>query len=163
MDPETGQVTVLEAWAAQDVGYALNPKIIESQFEGGLAMGGQGGMLTEYHIFDGGRVLNPTQLDYKLPLACDMPKINNIIVESHDPNGPYGAKEAGMSIAMSAAQGYAAAICNAIGTYIHEFPITPDKIVKALEEKRVQGFEGPGFERDKRQNTLNPSKKKATK
>jgi 4-hydroxybenzoyl-CoA reductase subunit alpha len=135
VDPETGQVKVLEAWAAQDVGYALNPKIIESQFEGGLAMGGQGGMLTEYHILDRGRVLNPTQLEYKLPLACDMPKINNIIVETFDPNGPYGAKEAGMSIAMSAAQAYSAAICNAIGTYIHEFPITPDKILKALEEK----------------------------
>jgi CO/xanthine dehydrogenase Mo-binding subunit len=135
VDPETGQVKVLEAWAAQDVGYALNPKIIESQFEGSLAMGGQGGMLTEYHIFDRGRVLNPTQLEYKLPLACDMPKINNIIVESIDPNGPYGAKEAAMSIAMSAAQAYAGAICNAIGASINEFPITPDKILKALEEK----------------------------
>ena len=142
MDPETGQVTVLEAWAAQDVGYALNPKIIESQFEGGLAMGGQGGMLTEYHVFDRGRVLNPTQLDYKLPLACDMPKINNIIVESHDPNGPYGAKEAAMSIAMSAAQGYAAAICNAIGVPIKEFPITPEKILKALEEKASRSAVG---------------------
>jgi CO/xanthine dehydrogenase Mo-binding subunit len=135
VDPETGQVNVLETWAAQDVGYALNPKVVESQFEGGLAMGGQGGMLTEYHVFDRGRVLNPTQLDYKLPLACDMPIINNIIVESVDPNGPYGAKEAAMSIAMSAAQGYSAAICDAIGAYIHEFPITPDKILKALEEK----------------------------
>ena len=90
-------------------------------------MGGQGGMLTEYHIFDGGRVLNPTQLDYKLPLACDMPKINNIIVESHDPNGPYGAKEAGMSIAMSAAQGYAAAICNASGRTSTSFPSHPTR------------------------------------
>jgi CO/xanthine dehydrogenase Mo-binding subunit len=136
VDPETGQVEVLETWASQDVGFALNPKIIESQFEGGLAMGGQGGMLTEYHIFDRGRVLNPTQLDYKLPLACDMPKINSIIVESIDPDGPYGAKEAGMSIAMSAAQAYIGAICNAIGAPINEFPITPDKILKALEEKR---------------------------
>ncbi len=139
VDPETGQVEVLETWASQDVGFALNPKIIESQFEGGLAMGGQGGMLTEYHIFDRGRVLNPTQLEYKVPLACDMPKINNIVVETIDPNGPYGAKEAGMSIAMSAAQGYASAICNAIGTYIHEFPITPDKVLEALEEKQAKG------------------------
>jgi CO/xanthine dehydrogenase Mo-binding subunit len=135
VDPETGQVEVLETWASQDVGFALNPKIIESQFEGGLAMGGQGGMLTEYHIIDRGRVLNSTQLDYKLPLACDMPKINSIIVESIDPNGPYGAKEAGMSIAMSAAQAYVGAICNAIGAPINEFPITPDKILKALEDK----------------------------
>jgi CO/xanthine dehydrogenase Mo-binding subunit len=136
IDPETGQVEVLEAWASQDVGFALNPKVVEGQFEGGLAMGGQGGMLTEYHIWDGGRVLNPTQLEYKLPLAIDMPKIHSIIVETNDPNGPYGAKEAGMSVAMSAAQAYSSAICNAIGAYIKEFPITPDKVLKALEEKK---------------------------
>lgn len=136
VDPETGQVEVLEAWASQDVGFALNPKVVEGQFEGGLTMGGQGGMLTEYHIWDGGRVLNPTQLEYKLPLAIDMPKIHSIIVETNDPNGPYGAKEAGMSVAMSAAQAYSSAICNAVGTYIKEFPITPDKILKALEEKK---------------------------
>ena len=59
VDPETGLVDVLEAWASQDVGFALNPKVIEGQFEGGLTMGGQGGMLTEYHIWDGGRLLNP--------------------------------------------------------------------------------------------------------
>jgi 4-hydroxybenzoyl-CoA reductase subunit alpha len=136
VDPETGLVDVLEAWASQDVGFALNPKVIEGQFEGGFTMGGQGGMLTEYHIWDGGRLLNPTQLEYRLPLAPDMPKINSIIVESNDPTGPYGAKEAGMSVAMSAAQAYVSAICNAIGAPIKEYPITPDKIVKALEEKK---------------------------
>ncbi len=136
VDPETGQVDVLETWASQDVGRAINPKVLEGQFEGGVAMGGQGGMLTEFHIFDNGRVLNPTQLEYKVPLACDMPKVNSIIVESLDPNGPYGAKEAGMSIAMSAAQAYSGAICNALGVWIKDFPITPDKVLKALEEKR---------------------------
>ncbi len=136
VDPETGLVDVLEAWASQDVGFALNPKVIEGQFEGGFTMGGQGGMLTEYHLWDGGRLLNPAQLEYRLPLAPDMPKINSIIVESIDPTGPYGAKEAGMSVAMSAAQAYVSAICNAIGAPIKEYPITPDKIVKALEEKK---------------------------
>jgi len=136
VDPETGLVDVLEAWASQDVGFALNPKVIEGQFEGGFTMGGQGGMLTEYHLWDGGRLLNPAQLEYRLPLAPDMPKINSIIVESNDPTGPYGAKEAGMSVAMSAAQAYVSAICNAIGAPIKEYPITPDKIVKALEEKK---------------------------
>lgn len=135
VDPETGQVEVLDVWASQDVGRALNPPVIEAQFEGGVAMGGQGGMLTEYHLWDGGRVLNPSQVEYRLPLAPDMPNIHSIIVESHDPEGPYGAKEAGMSVAMSAAQGYVGAICNAIGTDIHEFPITPDKVLKALKEK----------------------------
>jgi CO/xanthine dehydrogenase Mo-binding subunit len=65
-----------------------------------------------------------------------MPKINNIIIETIDPNGPYGAKEAGMSVAMSAAQAYSGAISNAIGVYMKEFPLTPDKILKAIEEKK---------------------------
>ena len=135
VDPETGKVDVLEVTAAQDVGYALNPKVIEGQFEGGIAMGGQGGMLTEYILWYNGKVLNPDQLNYMVPLALDMPKINNIIVETIDPNGPYGAKEAGMSIAMSAAQAYCGAICNAIGVDIKEFPLTPDKILNAIEMK----------------------------
>jgi CO/xanthine dehydrogenase Mo-binding subunit len=135
VDPETGQVEVLEATAAQDVGFALNPPVIEGQFEGGVAMGGQGGMLTEFLQWHEGRVLNPTQLGYMVPLAIDMPKINNIIVESIDPKGPYGAKEAGMSVAMSAAQAYCGAISNAVGVCFHDYPITPDKIVKAIEEK----------------------------
>lgn len=136
VDPETGQVRVIEVTAAQDVGTALNPLVLEGQFEGAVAMGGQGGILTEGHTWDGGFTLNPTQLEYKVPLACDMPKINNIIIEPHDPEGPYGAKEAGMSIAMSAAQAYAAAISNAIGVYMADLPITPDKILKALESKK---------------------------
>ncbi|MGQ9857556.1 MAG: xanthine dehydrogenase family protein molybdopterin-binding subunit [Thermodesulfobacteriota bacterium] len=135
VDPETGKVKVLEVVAAQDVGFALNPMVIEGQFEGSVAMGGQGGMLTEYHFWDKGRVMNPTQLEYKVPLAVDMPKIHTIIVESMDPKGPYGAKEAGMSIAMSAAQAYSAAVCNAIGVYLKDYPLTPDKVLKAIREK----------------------------
>jgi len=138
VDPETGQVTVLEVTAAQDVGYALNPLVLEGQFEGSVAMGGQGGMLTEEHLWKDGLVLNPTALDYRLPLAADMSKINSIIVESVDPDGPYGAKEAGMSIAMSAAQAYSAAICDAIGVYFNDYPITPDKILRAIREKQAK-------------------------
>jgi CO/xanthine dehydrogenase Mo-binding subunit len=136
VDPETGHVKVLEVTAAQDCGFAINPMVVEGQFEGGVAMGGQGGVLTEGHHWDDGHMLNPTYGEYKIPLACDMPKINPIIVESLDPNGPYGAKEAGMSIAMSAAQAYCNAICNAIGTWIHELPFTPETILRAIEEKR---------------------------
>jgi CO/xanthine dehydrogenase Mo-binding subunit len=135
VDPETGIVTPLEVTAAQDLGRALNPLVVEGQFEGSVAMGGQGGMLTEHHFWDKGRCLNPTQLEYKVPLAGDMPKINNILVESHDPYGPHGAKEAAMSIAMSAAQAYAAAITDAIGVTITDFPMTPDKVLAAIESK----------------------------
>jgi CO/xanthine dehydrogenase Mo-binding subunit len=79
--------------------------------------------------------MNPTMLEYKVPLAVDMPKINSIIVESNDPKGPYGAKEAAMSIAMSAAQGYSAAVSNAVGVYFDDYPITPDKILEAIKKK----------------------------
>jgi len=75
-------------------------------------------------------------LDYKVPLACDMPPIHSIIVESLDPKGPYGAKEAGMSIAMSAAQAYAAAVSNAVGVYMDSYPLTPDKILEAIKSRR---------------------------
>jgi len=138
VDPETGQVEVLNATACQDVGKALNPLVLEGQFEGSIAMGGQGGMLTEYHEWKDGRCLNSTMLDYKVPLACDMPEISNIMVESIDPKGPYGAKEAGMSIAMSAAQAYAAAVSNAIGVHMDSYPLTPDKILAAIKEKKAQ-------------------------
>ncbi len=75
VDTENGQVRVIEVTAAQDVGYfALNPLVLEGQFQGAIAMGGQGGVLTECHTWDGGFTLNPTQLEYKVPLACDMPK-----------------------------------------------------------------------------------------
>ncbi|MFH1115884.1 MAG: xanthine dehydrogenase family protein molybdopterin-binding subunit [Pseudomonadota bacterium] len=144
VDPETGKVRVIEVTVAQDVGFALNPLVLEGQFQGSVAMGGQGGVLTEAHTWDGGFTLNPTQLEYKVPLACDMPKINTIIVESNDPEGPYGAKEAGMSIAMSAAQAYAAAISNAIGVHMTDLPITPDRILKALEQKAEQEGAGVG-------------------
>ena len=138
VDPETGQVDVLNATACQDVGKALNPLVLEGQFEGSIAMGGQGGMLTEYHEWKDGRCLNSTMLYYKVPLACDMPEIRNIMVESIDPKGPYGAKEAGMSIAMSAAQAYAAAVSNAIGVHMDSYPLTPDKILAAIKEKKAQ-------------------------
>jgi len=145
VDPETGQVTVLKVVAAQDCGYALNPRMVEVQFEGGVAMGGQGGMLTEHHEWFQGHCLNPTMLDYKVPLACDMPPIETAIVETLDPAGPYGAKEAGMSVAMSAAQGYAGAICNATGVWYDRFPLTPERILEGLENKQLaeKKNEGP--------------------
>lgn len=137
VDPETGRVEVIEVTAAQDVGFALNPLVLEGQFQGSIAMGGHG-VLNECHTWDGGFTLNPSPLEYKLALATDMPKINTIIVESQDPEGPYGAKEAGMSIAMSAAQAYVAAVSNAVGVHMTDYPLTPDRILKALDEKAME-------------------------
>jgi 4-hydroxybenzoyl-CoA reductase subunit alpha len=137
VDPETGQVKALEVTAAQDCGFALNPMVVEGQFEGGVAMGGQGGMLGEEHRWNKGHLLNPSMLEYKIPIIKDMPKINSIIVETIDPAGPYGAKEAGMSVAMSAAQAYCNAVGNALGIYFNHYPLTPERILDAIENKKL--------------------------
>jgi len=136
VDPETGIVTAQEVTCAQDCGFALNPMVVEGQFEGGVAMGGQGGMLGEEHRWHKGHLLNPTMLEYKIPIITDMPEVKPIVVETIDPGGPYGAKEAGMSVAMSAAQGYCNAVGNALGIYFNHYPLTPERILNAIENKK---------------------------
>lgn len=136
VDPETGQVRALEVTAAQDCGFALNPVVVEGQFEGGVAMGGQGGMLGEEHRWHKGHLLNSSMLEYKIPIIKDMPEIKPIIVETIDPAGPYGAKEAGMSVAMSAAQAYCNAVGKALGIYFNHYPLTPERILDAIEKKQ---------------------------
>jgi CO/xanthine dehydrogenase Mo-binding subunit len=136
VDPATGRVRALEVACAQDCGFAVNPMLVEGQFEGGVAMGGQGGMLGEEHRWHQGHVLNPSLLEYKIPIIKDMPSIKPIIVETIDPGGPYGAKEAGMSVAMSAAQAYCNAVGNALGIYFNHYPLTPERILDAIEHKK---------------------------
>ena len=138
VDPETGMVRALDVWVAHDCGRAINPKEVEGQMEAGVAMGGHGGILLEACRWHQGANLNTNFLDYKVPLAPDMPPIHNTIVEAHDPAGPYGAKEGGLSISMCTAQAYTNAVANAIGTYIREFPYTPDRVLAAIEKKREE-------------------------
>ncbi len=136
VDPATGRVKILNLVLSQDCGRALNPMVVEGQFEGGASMGGVGGMLAEeFQWTKEGRCLNPSFLEYKVPLACDMPPMQNLIVESQDQSGPFGAKEAGMSVAMSAAQAIAGAVADAIGRPVFEYPLTPARVLKAIQEK----------------------------
>jgi len=136
VDPETGLVKAHDVTCAQDCGFAVNPMVVEGQFEGSVAMGGHGGMLGEEHRWHQGHCLNPSMLEYKIPIAKDMPNIKPIIVETIDPGGPYGAKEAGMSVAMSAAQAYANAVGHALGIYFNHYPLTPERILDAVENKK---------------------------
>lgn len=136
VDPETGLVDVLDVWASHDVGKAINPKAVEGQMEAGVAMGGHGGILLEALKWHEGSNLNTGFLDYKIPLAPDMPPIHSSYVEPHDPMGPFGAKEGGLSISMCTAQAYTNAIANAIGTFVREFPQTPDRVLAAIEARR---------------------------
>jgi 4-hydroxybenzoyl-CoA reductase alpha subunit len=135
VDSETGQVKVLEVTGAHDCGFAINPMAVEGQLEGSVASGGVGATLLEEHLWDGGQMLNANMLEYKVPLSVDMPRITPIIVETIDPEGPFGAKEAGLWGSMNMFQAIGNAIYDAVGVWIKEFPITPDKVLKALEEK----------------------------
>ena len=133
VDPETGQVTVLDLWLSQDCGKVLNPTQVEGQWEGGATMGGSGGVVLEEHLWTKeGRCLNPSFLEYKVPFCVDIPAMHNLFVDTVDPTGPFGAKEAGMSISMSAAQAIVAAVSNAIGKPIFDYPLTPDRVLKAM-------------------------------
>jgi len=90
-------------------------------------------------IEEKGTTLNPNLLDYKMPTALDMPEVETIIIDTIDPKGPYGAKEAGEGTQISPLAAIANAIDDAVGVRIKELPITSDKVLRALEEKRGEG------------------------
>jgi len=135
VDPETGKVTILRFVAAQDVGRAIHPSYVEGQIQGGVVQG-IGWALNEEYIYDAkGRLDNPGFLDYRCPVASDLPMIEPILVEVPNPAHPYGAKGVGeVNICPPMA-----AIANAIDSAIHrrltELPMSPPKVVAALEQE----------------------------
>lgn len=137
IDPETGEITVPHFTAAHDCGRAINPMAVEGQMEGSVQQAGMAA-ITEGNLWDGGHLLNPDLLDYKVPLACDMPEIDAIIVESIDPVGPFGAKEGGIAIRMNAYSAIACAVSQATGTLFKEFPLTPDKVLELVENGKEE-------------------------
>ncbi|MFQ6014249.1 MAG: xanthine dehydrogenase family protein molybdopterin-binding subunit [Anaerolineae bacterium] len=132
VDTETGQVQVLRVVAAHDVGRAINPMYIEGQVEGGVQMG-VGYALTEELQVQEGRALNPSFLDYRLPTALDMPQVETIIVETGDPEGPFGAKGVAETGISPVAAAVANAVYDAVGVRINSLPITPEKVLRALK------------------------------
>lgn len=135
VDLETGQVHVLNYVAAHDVGRAINPQTTEGQIHGGVAQG-IGWALMENMILEKGRVMNPNFRDYVVPGPLDLPPIKPILVESIDPNGPFGAKGIGEPALNPVPAAIANAIYHAVGVRITDLPITPEKILAALEGKR---------------------------
>ncbi len=138
VDPETGKVKVIKGASAHDVGRAIHPQNVEGQIEGGFVQG-LGYAFFEEIVFDGGKVINPSFADYKIPTSMDVPPITPIIVEAYDETGPYGAKGLGEPGLVGVAPAIANAIFDAIGVRIKELPITPEKIVDALKgrEKKI--------------------------
>lgn len=134
VDIETGKITVTDFIIASDCGRLLSPITAEGQIEGG-AIQGLGQTLYEDFVMDKGKTLNPSFLDYKMPLSMDVPDIELIDVVTDDPDGPFGAKEASEGSIVSTPPAVVSAIHNATGIWFKELPITPEKVVKALREK----------------------------
>ncbi len=132
VDPETGKVNVVKGVAAHDVGRAINPLVVEGQIQGGFVQG-IGYALTEELVLDGGKVANPTLVDYRIPSALDVPDVIPIIVESGEPSGPFGAKGVGECGLVGTAPAIANAIYDAVGVRIRELPITPERVLKGLK------------------------------
>jgi 4-hydroxybenzoyl-CoA reductase subunit alpha len=136
VDPETGFVRVEKIWAAHDCGKALNRLAVEGQLEGSVHMG-MGQALTEQMLYlNNGQLRNPSFLDYKIPSPVDTPEIEAIVVESNDPEGPLGAKECGEGALAPIIPAIGNAIYDAIGVRLHEVPMTPERVLKAIEQKR---------------------------
>lgn len=134
VDTQTGIVKVDKLWLAHDAGKAINPLLVIGQAEGSAYMG-FGEALMEESAFRKGLHKIPSMLDYKSPTTLETPDIQTILVETLDPEGPYGAKEAGQGPLLPVPPAIANAVFDAIGVRIDEVPITPDKVLKALEEK----------------------------
>jgi 4-hydroxybenzoyl-CoA reductase alpha subunit len=139
VDTETGVVTVDKLWLAHDAGRAINPLLVVGQTEGSAYMG-LGEVLMEEQVFRRGMHKIPSLLEYKSPTTLDTPDIQTLLVETLDPEGPYGAKEAGQGPLLPVPPAIANAVFDALGVRIDEVPITPDKVLRALEEK-VRGNE----------------------
>lgn len=135
IDTETGEIEVKKIWVAHDCGRALNPILVKGQIEGSTYMGAAEVSLENYEMNRFSLHAGPSLLDYRIPTTLDTAEIEALIVESIDPEGPYGAKEAGEGPLHSAIPAVANAIYDAVGIRLRELPFTPAKVLAALKEK----------------------------
>jgi 4-hydroxybenzoyl-CoA reductase subunit alpha len=135
VDEDTGEVTVHKIWAAHDCGRALNPVAVEGQVIGSVWMG-LGQALEEEMVWKDGLLMNPGMLEYRSPSSAESPEIECIIVESVDPEGPFGAKEAGEGSLAATIPAISNAIYDAVGVRLRESPFTPERILTALRARR---------------------------
>jgi len=142
-DRETGIVRIDKVWIAHDVGKSINPLLVIGQVEGSVYMG-LGEALMEEQAFRKGRHKIPSMLEYKSPTTLEMPPVESILVETLDPEGPYGAKECGQGPLLPVIPAVANALFDALGIRIDEVPITPEKVLAALEG-RLRGPRMPEF------------------
>ena len=132
VDEITGKVTAHKVWVAVDVGRALNPLSVEGQIQGGVWMG-MGQTMSEQTLFDDGRMLHGNLLDYRVPTMEESPDIEVFIVESMDPNGPFGAKEASEGMLAGFLPAMMDAVHEATGIHPTTLPLTPDYIAEQID------------------------------
>ncbi|MFQ5762492.1 MAG: xanthine dehydrogenase family protein molybdopterin-binding subunit, partial [Candidatus Bathyarchaeia archaeon] len=142
VDTETGEVKMLKVYSAHDVGKAIHPSLALGQIYGGVIMGLSYGMMEEMEIDDKGKVLNPNFGGYYIATTEDVPQIEPIIVEKHEPMGPFGAKSLGEPPHICMSPAIINAIYDAVGVRIDSLPVTPEKVLNALKEK-VKGKAKP--------------------
>ena len=135
VEEESGHVTVHKIWAAHDCGRALNPVGVEGQIIGSVSMG-LGQALQEEIIWKDGLVMNPGLLNYATPGAIESPQVEAIIVESIEPEGPFGAKEAGEGSLAATIPAISNAIFDAVGVRLREAPFTPERVLAALRAQK---------------------------
>jgi CO/xanthine dehydrogenase Mo-binding subunit len=137
VDTETGEVRILRIVAADDVGTPVNPRAVEGQVHGAIAQG-VGYALFEGFALENGRLLNGNLADYTVPTAASIPAVETILVDGWEPNGPYGAKGGSEAPISPTAAAIANAIHDAVGVRITSLPITPEKILRGLRERRKE-------------------------
>jgi 4-hydroxybenzoyl-CoA reductase alpha subunit len=144
VNPVTGWITVPKIWIAHDIGRALNPTLVRGQIEGSVYMGLGEALMEEQEFRRLPKKLShalvhkfPSILEYKSPTSLDMPDVFTELVEEPDPKGPFGAKEVGQGPLLPIMPAVANAVYDAVGVRIDEVPITPEKIMKTLAEKRA--------------------------
>jgi 4-hydroxybenzoyl-CoA reductase subunit alpha len=144
VNPVTGWVTVPKIWIAHDIGRALNPALVRGQVEGSVYMGLGEALMEEQEFRRLPKKLShalvhkfPSMLEYKSPTSLDMPEVVTELVEEPDPVGPFGAKEVGQGPLLPIMPAVANAVYDAVGVRIDEVPITPEKTMRALAEKKA--------------------------
>lgn len=134
VDPETGHVKILRYTASQDVGRAIHPAYVEGQIQGGVVQGIGWALNEEFIYHESGRLDNAGFLDYRMPVASDLPEIDAVMIEIPNPAHPFGVKGVGEIPLVPPLAAIANAIANASGKRLYELPMSPPKVLKALSE-----------------------------
>jgi CO/xanthine dehydrogenase Mo-binding subunit len=136
VDPETGATRIIRYAVIQDAGKAIHPSYVEGQYQGGAAQGIGWALNEEYIYGKDGRLQNPGFLDYRMPVCSDLPFIDTVILEIPNPNHPYGVRGVGETSIVPPLAAIANAVSNAVGVRMRHIPMSPPRILKAIEDSK---------------------------